>query len=84
MSDAKGPGTRHNSANSAPTSDPVHIKEVAMRTTFSHMINIAGIIYYTCNVVIDIQITRYKNAFNKRFNEWRVKTTSLRSTPNKF
>ena len=33
----------------------------------SHMINIAGIIYYTCSLVIDIQCTCYNNAFNKRF-----------------
>ena len=43
------------------------VKEVAIRTTLSHMINIAGIIYYTCSLVIDIKCTRYKNAFKKRF-----------------
>ena len=32
-----------------PTSNLVRIKEVAIRTTFSHIINIAGIIYYTRN-----------------------------------
>ena len=42
------------------------IKEVAIRTTFRHMINIAGISNYTCCLVIDIQCTRYKNAFIKR------------------
>ena len=36
---------RHNSADSVPTSNLVCIKEVAIRTTFSLMINIAGIIY---------------------------------------
>ena len=36
------------------------VKEVAIRTTFSHMINIAGIIYYTCSLVIDIYPTPYK------------------------
>ena len=58
--------TRHNSADSVSTSNLV-CKEVAIRTTFSHMINIAGLIYYTCNLVIDIQCTCYENAFNKRF-----------------
>ena len=58
--------TRHNSANSVPTSNLISITEVAIRTTFSHMISIAGI-YYTCSLVIDIQCIRYKNADNKRF-----------------
>ena len=30
------------------------------------MTNIAEIIYYTYKLVIGIQCTRYKNAFNKR------------------
>ena len=55
--------TRHNSADSVPTSNLFCIKEVAIRT----IICIAGIIYYTCNLDTDIQCTRYKNAFNKRF-----------------
>ena len=59
--------TRHNSTDSIPTSNLVCIKEVAIRTTSSHKINIAGKNYYTCSLVIDIQYTRYKNAFNKRF-----------------
>ena len=59
--------TRHNLADSVPTSNLVCIKEVALQTAFSHMINVAGIIYYTCSVVIGIQITYYKNAFNKHF-----------------
>ena len=59
--------TRHNSADSVPTSNLVCIEEVTIRTTFSHMINIAGTIYDTCSLVIDIQCSRYKNAFNKRF-----------------
>ena len=59
--------TRHNSADSAPTPNLLSIKGIAIRTTFSHMINIAGIIYYTCRLVIDIQCTLYKNTFNKRF-----------------
>ena len=33
------------------------------------IIIIAGIIYYTCSLVIDIQFTRYKNANNKRFKQ---------------
>ena len=55
--------TRHNSADSVPTSNLVCITEVAIRTT----LYIAGIIQYTCNLVTDSQCTRYKNAFNKRF-----------------
>ena len=42
---------RQNSADSVPTSNLVCIMEVAIRTTFCN----AGIIYYTCNFVIDIQ-----------------------------
>ena len=37
------------SANLVPTSNLVCIKNVAIRTTSSHKINIAGIIYYTCS-----------------------------------
>ena len=55
--------THHNSTDSAPTSNLVCMKEVAIKITFC----IAGIIYYTCNLVIDIQCTCYKNAFNKHF-----------------
>ena len=55
--------TRHNSADSVPTSNLLCIKEVPIRTTFC----IAGIIYYAWNLAIDIQCTHYKNAFNKRF-----------------
>ena len=54
--------TRHNPADSVSTSNLV-----AIRTTFSHMINIAGIIYNSCSLVIYIQFTRYKNALNRRF-----------------
>ena len=62
--------TGHNSADSVPTSNLVCIKEVAIRTTFRYiLINIAGIIYYTCSLVIDIQCTVIKmpsiNIFNK-------------------
>ena len=38
--------TRHNSADSVPTSNLVCIKEVAIGTAFC----IPGIIYYTCNL----------------------------------
>ena len=55
--------TRHNSVDSVPTSNLVCIKEVAVRTT----LRIAGLIYYTCNFVTDIQCTCYKYACNKRF-----------------
>ena len=52
------------------TSNLVCIKEVAIRlTTFSHIINIAGIIYCACRLDIDIRCTGYKNAFNNVFNE---------------
>ena len=55
--------TRHNSANSVPTSNLVCITEVAIRTTLC----IAVIIYYTCSLVTDSQCTCYKYVFNKRF-----------------
>ena len=55
--------TRYTSADSVPTSNLVCIKEVAIRTTLC----IAGLIDYICNLVTDIQCTRFKNAFNKRF-----------------
>ena len=54
--------TCHNSADSVSTSNIVCVKEVATRSTFY----IAGIMFYTCNLVTDIQCTRYKNTFNKR------------------
>ena len=57
-------GTSHSPADSVSTSNLVCIKEVAIRTTSSHMINIARIIYYT---YIYIRCIRYKNAFNKHF-----------------
>ena len=59
--------TRQNSADSVPTSSFFCIKEVAIRISFSHIINIAGIIYYNFSLVIDNQCTRYKNALRKRF-----------------
>ena len=59
--------TRHNSADSVPTSNLVCIMEATIKTTFSHVINISGIIYYPCSLLIDIQCTRHKNAFKKRF-----------------
>ena len=46
--------TRHNLANSVTSSNHVCIKEVAIRITFSHMINIAGIIYCTLSLPTDI------------------------------
>ena len=64
--------------------DLVCIKEVAIRTTFSHMINISGIIYYACNLVIDVQCTRYKDSPTNVFNESCVKITLLRSIPKKI
>ena len=66
---AQGSNTRHNSACCVPTSNLICVREVAIRTTLSHMINIAGIIYYPCRLVIDIQWTLYKNAFNKGFQQ---------------
>ena len=62
-SDAYSSTTRHNSADSVPTSNLVCITEVAIRTTLC----IAGIILYTSNLITDSRCTRYKNAFNKRF-----------------
>ena len=72
--------TRHNLADSVPTSNLVCNTEVAIRTTFC----IAGIIYYTCNLVNDIQCTRCKNAFNKRFQRIVCKKSLLRSIPKKL
>ena len=66
----------HYSANSVPTSNLVCIKEVAIGTTFSHMINIAGIIHYTCSLVIDIQCTCSKKPSTNLFNGFCVKITA--------
>ena len=55
-------------------------QDVFIRNTSSHMINIAGILYYTCSLVIDIQCTRYRNTFNNVFNEFCFKKTP-RSIP---
>ena len=57
--------TRHNSADSVPTLNLVCIKEVAIKTNFSHMINIAGII--VLYLVIDIQCTRDKKCLQHTF-----------------
>ena len=76
--------TRHNSADSVPTSNLAYIKEVTIRTTFSHVINIDGIIYYTCSLVIDIQHTGYIMPLTNFFNELCVKTTLIGSIPSKF
>ena len=46
-----------------PASNLVCITEVAIRT----ILCIAGIIYYTCNLITDSQCIRYRDAFNKRF-----------------
>ena len=63
------------------TSNLDFIKEVTIRITFC----IAGIIYYTCSLVIDIQFIHYnKRAFNKRFYELCVKITLLRYVPKKI
>ena len=76
MGAIKSLSIRHNSGESVPTSNLVCIEEVAIRTTFCHMINIAGIFHYTCSLVIDIQCTRYKRLF---FNELCVKITKKKS-----
>ena len=67
QSKQKQSDTRHNSADSVPTSNLICINEVAIRNTFCHMINIAGIIYYTCSLVIDLNVPVIKNTFKKRF-----------------
>ena len=73
--------TRHNSADSVPTSNFDCIKKVAIRTTFSHMINIAGIIYYT---LLTFKLPVIKMPLTNVFNEFCVKIDLLRSTSNKF
>ena len=65
--------TRHNSADSVPTSSLVCIKKVAIRTTVNHIVNIAEIIYYTCSLVIDIQRIHHKMPSANVFNELCVK-----------
>ena len=72
--------TRHNSADSVPTSNLVCIEEVAIRTTFC----VTGIIYYTRNFVIDIQCSRYKLPPTNVLNELYVKITLLRPNQRKF
>ena len=52
--------TRHNSADSIPTSNLVCMLEVAIKTIFSQIINIAGIIFHTYSLVIDTQNTLIK------------------------
>ena len=69
--------TRHNSADSVPTSNLVCIKEVAIRITFC----IAGIIYYICNLGTDIQCTLTKLPSTNVFNELCVKISLLKSIP---
>ena len=46
------------------------------------MINIAGIIYYTCSLVMDIERTRNKNVITNIFNQLCVEITLLRSKNN--
>ena len=53
--------TRHNSADSVPTSNLV------FRRSPLELLSLAGIIYYPCSLIIGILCTSYKNAFNKRF-----------------
>ena len=57
--------TRHNSADSVPTSNLVCIMEVAIRTTSSRLIIIVRIIYYIGSLVINIQCIRYKRRFER-------------------
>ena len=46
----------------------LHQTSSVLRRSPLELLSIAGIIYYTTSsLVIDIQCTRYKNAFNKRF-----------------
>ena len=72
-----GCNTRHNSADSIPTSNLVCITEVTIRTTLC----IAGIIQYTCNLISDSQCTRYKMPSTKVFNKLCIKISLLRSIP---
>ena len=67
-----------------PISNLVCIKEVAIRITFSHVINRAGIFYYTCSLVIDIECTRYKNASRERFRRivWESNSAEICSEKN--
>ena len=72
--------TRHNSADSVPTSNLVCITKVAIKTAFC----VAGIFYYTGNLLSDIQCTRYKMPSTNVFNKLRVKMSLLRSIPKKI
>ena len=72
--------TRHNSADSVSTSNFVCIKEVAIRTTFSYMINIAGIIYTLLTFNVPVMEMHSTYVFDKLC----FKTTLLRSFLNKF
>ena len=75
--------TRQNLADFVPTSNLVYIKEVAFRTTFCHMIKISGIIYYTCSLVIEINVIVTKIPSTNVFNELCVKMTRPRSNTKK-
>ena len=43
----------------------VHQTSSVLRRSPLELLSIAGIIYYTCSLVINIQCIRHKNAFNK-------------------
>ena len=55
----------------------LHQTSSVFRRSSLELLPIAGIIYYTCSLVIDIQCTRHKNAFNIFFNELCAKITLL-------
>ena len=68
----------HNSADSAPTSDPLvttrpipylYQSSSVLQSPPLELLSIAGIIYYTCILVIDIQCTRQKLPSTNAFNE---------------
>ena len=61
----------------------LHQTSSVLRRSPLELLFIAGIIYYTCSLVIDIHCTRHKNAFNKGFNELCIKITLLISIPKK-
>ena len=45
----------------------LHQTSSVLKRSPLEQLSIAGTIYYTCSLVIDIQCTSYKKAFNKRF-----------------
>ena len=58
--------TRHNSADSVPTWNLICKKEVAIKTNFNHIINIAGIIYYACSLFIELNVPVIKDVFLRK------------------